>query len=63
LIVPATRREWVICPNCHAKQCVFENNAECHGVFVKCKLCKREFEIVIEEGMQVLPPLLLSTTA
>jgi len=49
----ATKRSWIICPYCGAKHSIYEDTAECHGVFLKCtRGCKKEFELVIENGEQ-----------
>lgn len=36
---------------------IYENNANCHGVFAKCTrnpACQKEFEIVIKDGKQIM---------
>ena len=51
----STERKWIICPNCGAKHSLYDNTANCNGVYLKCtRGCKKEFELVIEEGNQVL---------
>lgn len=53
--MPGYVRIWVRCPYCGAKVTIYDNAAECHGVFLKCSRgCKREFELVIHEGKQQL---------
>lgn len=48
-----TERKWIVCPHCGAKHSIYDNTAECHGVFLKCtRGCKKEFELVIESGCQ-----------
>lgn len=49
---PALRREWLVCPYCGQRVAIFENNALCTGVYVRCKRCRREFEIRIADGKQ-----------
>ena len=54
---PPLERFWVRCPHCGAKVQVYDNTAECHGVFIKCtrnQACKKEFELVIKDGKQVI---------
>lgn len=47
-------RKWIHCPYCGAKHSIYDDSAECHGVFLKCtRGCKKEFELVIENGEQV----------
>ncbi|MBQ2973324.1 MAG: hypothetical protein IJE19_03120 [Clostridia bacterium] len=48
-------RKWIYCPYCGAKHSIYDDTAECHGVFLKCvRGCKREFELVIKDGEQVV---------
>lgn len=50
----ATKRIWIHCPYCGAKHSLYENTAECHGVFLVCtRGCRKEFELVIVDGKQV----------
>ena len=52
--LPAVERKWVRCPHCGAKVSIFDNTAECHGVFLKCtRGCKKTFELVIRSGKQI----------
>lgn len=52
----STERFWVRCTHCGAKTVIYDNNANCNGVFMKCNRgCKKEFEIIIEDGKQVFP--------
>lgn len=47
-------RKWIHCPYCGAKHSIYEDNAECKGVFLKCtRGCKNEFELVIKNGEQI----------
>lgn len=51
----ATERIWVVCPYCKAKNTIYDDTANCHGVFLKCtRGCKREFELVIKNGKQII---------
>lgn len=45
----------VKCPYCNYRMPIeFDDTAQCHGVYIKCKgrQCKREFELVIKNGVQ-----------
>ena len=44
---PPLIRKWYRCPYCKTKAMLYDNTAECHGVYFKCKVCKKEFEIMI----------------
>lgn len=44
---PPLERKWYTCPHCGKSAALFDNTAHCAGVYVKCKECKREFEIRI----------------
>jgi uncharacterized Fe-S cluster protein YjdI len=51
---PPLRKDWAICPHCGAKVTIYDNTAECHGVWLKCtRGCKEVFELVIHAGKQV----------
>lgn len=51
----ATERMWIHCPYCGAKHSIYDNTASSSGVFLLCyRGCKKEFELVIEDGKQVL---------
>nr|DAW09356.1 MAG TPA: cysteine-rich protein [Caudoviricetes sp.] len=55
LIIAPTETKWIRCPFCGAKHSIYDNSAECHGVFLKCtRGCKQVFELVIEDGEQVV---------
>ena len=46
----------VICPYCgHATNITYKREAECKGVYVRCKgrHCKKIFEIKIKTGNQI----------
>lgn len=52
---PQLIKKWVKCPYCRAKVCIYDNTANCSGVFMKCtRGCKKEFELIIEDGEQVI---------
>ena len=54
MITASTERKWILCPHCGAKHSLYDNTANCNGVFLKCvRGCKREFELVIENGEQL----------
>ena len=55
MIKPSLERKWILCPYCNAKHSIYEDTADCHGVFLKCtRGCKREFELVIKDGKQIM---------
>lgn len=41
------KREWFRCPVCGAKLMVYDSSAESHGVYIKCKNCRKVVEIKI----------------
>ena len=50
---PQLMRKWAKCPHCGAKTVMYDNTAECSGVFLICtRGCKREFELIIKDGKQ-----------
>ena len=50
---PPIERVWARCPYCGAKVILFDNTAQCKGVFFKCSRgCKQVFELIIENGKQ-----------
>lgn len=52
---PPIERQWLRCPRCGAKTILYDNTANCSGVFIKCtRNCKREFEVKILNGKQVV---------
>ena len=51
----ATNRKWAVCPCCGAKTTIYDDTAECHGVWMKCtRGCKKEFELVVRGGKQIM---------
>lgn len=43
----ATERKWYRCPKCGQKILIYDDAAECHGVYVRCKACGDEIEVKI----------------
>lgn len=43
----ATERKWYVCKECGKKILIYNDVAICRGVFVKCKKCGAENEIII----------------
>lgn len=42
------KRRWYLCPNCGKKILVYDiEKAKSEGLYIKCKQCKKEIEIVI----------------
>ena len=48
-------RQWVKCPYCASNQKTnnYTQEASCDGVWTKCKTCRREFVIRIQDGKQI----------
>lgn len=44
---PPLSRKWYICSCCGKQLAVYDDTASCTGVFVYCKVCKKEVEITI----------------
>ena len=44
---PPLTRHWYVCPVCGMKLAIRDNTARCHGIYIKCRACKREIEIKI----------------
>ena len=44
---PPLQRKWYRCPHCGKNTVLYDNTAHSNGVYVKCKECRREFEIRI----------------
>ena len=44
---PPLERKWYKCPYCQKAALIYDNTAVCSGGFMKCKFCKREFEIKV----------------
>lgn len=36
---------WIRCPVCGCKLAIADNTAKSHGIYVKCRTCKKEIEI------------------
>lgn len=45
LKIPLVKREWVKCPACGCKIAIADNTAKCRGIYIKCRVCKKEIEI------------------
>lgn len=56
--VVATVRKWALCPECGAKTVIYDDTAECSGVWLKCtRGCRTcEFELIIHNGEQIIKP-------
>lgn len=52
----ATERKWAVCPKCGAKTVIYDDAAECHGIWLKCtRGCRTcEFELVIRDNKQII---------
>ena len=49
----AIKKSWLHCPECGKEQKILiTNTANCSGVFLKCKYCKKEFEVIVADGVQ-----------
>ena len=46
---PPLLRKWYRCPHCGKNAVLYDNTAHSNGVYVKCKECRKEFEIRICE--------------
>lgn len=54
MITASIERNWIKCPHCGAKHSIYDNTANCNGVFLMCtRGCKREFELLIDNGVQI----------
>lgn len=54
-VKPPLERKWLLCPHCGAKTILYDNTANCSGVFLKCtRGCKLEFEVKIKNGKVML---------
>lgn len=40
------KKEWWSCPVCGKKGVMIDINKNIEGVYIKCKICKREIEII-----------------
>lgn len=50
----AIEKKWAVCPECGAKCVIYDDTADCHGVFCKCtRGCGTVFELVVESGEQI----------
>ena len=55
IVKPKLERYWAVCPHCGARVCIYDNTAYCSGVYKICtRGCKKEFELKIEDGKQIV---------
>lgn len=40
-------RKWYTCPSCGTKLLIYDNTAKSSGVYIKCRTCKKEIEVII----------------
>ena len=53
---PSVKKKWYTCPHCGAKMILYDNTANCSGVFTTCtRGCRSEVEILIKDGEQLEP--------
>lgn len=52
--LPAYEKRWAICPFCTKKNLLYDNRARAKGVWVRCKNCRRDFELIVEDGRQII---------
>ena len=55
------KRNRVICPYCNYRMPIeYDATASSHGVYIRCKgsHCKKDFELVIKDGVQYKRPWL-----
>lgn len=46
-------KKWFICPNCNKKILIYdENKGHSHGLYIKCKSCKKVIEIVVKRAKE-----------
>ena len=51
--IPPVRKLWAICPYCKAKTVLYDDQANCSGIWIKCRRgCGMEHELVIKDGKQ-----------
>lgn len=53
IVIPPVRRFWAVCPRCRKNALLFDDRAECRGVYLKCKACGKEFELIVKNGRQI----------
>lgn len=42
-----TERKWYKCPYCGKKLLIYDDAANCRGLYINCRECKREVNIKI----------------
>jgi len=53
IIKPPLQKSWARCPYCNSKTILYDNTANCKGIFVKCtRGCKKVFELIVIDGIQ-----------
>lgn len=45
----SSKKNWYVCPYCGKHLLKHTDKAESHGVYIKCKRCGREIEILIKQ--------------
>ena len=45
---PVLYQEWYRCPECGQKLFLYDNTAQAHGIYVKCKKCGSNVEVKIK---------------
>ncbi|MFQ8704846.1 MAG: hypothetical protein ACLR9T_02190 [Thomasclavelia sp.] len=48
--IPPMRKDWFRCYHCNKKILLYDNKANCGGLFIKCKKCGYENKIEIKNG-------------
>lgn len=43
-------KKWFTCPNCEKKLALYDDTSECKGVYIYCKVCKKDVELKINNG-------------
>ena len=44
-----TEKKWYLCSGCGQKLLIYNDTAECHGVYIRCKYCHKTEEIKIQK--------------
>lgn len=47
-----TKRQWAVCPKCRQKSVIYDNRSTAFGIWIKCRKCGVEYELIIEKGQQ-----------
>ena len=51
--LPAYEKRWAVCPYCRKKNLLYHNTACAKGIWVRCKSCRRDYELRIKDGAQL----------